>query len=100
MHEHSKNRLPWFDWLLAAAMVALLLIVGAFVVLSPTWWLWCINMLDVRDWSHWAWLRVVVGLLVVLATIQFWPNGTQCKPSERGLADAPGDRSVAGQHGK
>ncbi len=70
----KKTGVAIFDWLLVVVIVALLMVVAFFVLSSPRCWLWCLDILDVRGWSHWTWTGVVVALFMVLAVIRYWPD--------------------------
>ncbi len=99
MREHSKNDVAIFDWLMVVVILALLLVVAYFVLSSPRWWLWCLDILDVRGWKHWTWTGVVIALLIVLAVIRFWPEGQQRKATIE-MTDAAPDPSAASGNNK
>ena len=95
----KKTGVAIFDWLLVVVIVALLMVVAFFVLSSLRWWLWCLDILDVRGWSHWTWTGIVVALFMVLAVIRFWPEGKQ-RTTERELAVVASDSSAASGHNK
>ncbi len=85
----QRIRLPWFDSLLIAAIIALLGVVAYWVLSSPPLWAWCLNTLDARGWTHWTWTGVVVALVAALAVIRLWPEKTCAKPANEPAALTP-----------
>jgi hypothetical protein len=78
MQERKKTGLDSFDWLLVGMIVAVLF-AGVFLLLqSPTWWGWCLRILDTRNWSNRAWTGAGIALLGVLFLIRVWPEGRLC----------------------
>lgn len=73
-----KRRTTWgfsiVDGLLAAGVVALLCGCVLGVASNPTWWRWCLDVLDVRDWGRWTRTGVGVALLGMLLLIRAWPE--------------------------
>lgn len=37
-------------------------------------WGRCLDLLDVRNWPHWAWTGVGIGLLSCLLLMRLWPD--------------------------
>jgi hypothetical protein len=68
-----KAEIEWdgIDRLLLAAVGVVL--VAILSMLLPPMMEWCVWLLDVRNWSLWAWLGVGLALAEILLLICFWP---------------------------
>jgi hypothetical protein len=86
LHEPEKptTELTLFDWLLIAIVVAFLCGGMFYVLTTPTWWGWCLDVLDVRDWTHWMWTGVAVALLVALWLVHVGANAGHDKENKSG----------------
>lgn len=62
------------DGLLAVGVAAVLCGCMLGVVSNPTWWRWCLDLLDVRDWGRGTRTGVGMALLAVLLLIRVWPE--------------------------
>jgi hypothetical protein len=40
----------------------------------PGAWFWMLSILDVRNWSRWAWLAANVGVVLALFVVRFGPE--------------------------
>ena len=61
--------------LLSFALIVVLSITGMFLLaLSPRCWAWCLEVLDVRNWSPCIWAGVGGALFGILLLIRLWPE--------------------------
>jgi sterol desaturase/sphingolipid hydroxylase (fatty acid hydroxylase superfamily) len=85
----QENRTTGFrsvvvDAMLAGGVVALLVACAAFLIAwYPAMWGRCLEILDVRNWTHWAWTGVGVALLAVFLLMRLWPEKSARTTEER-----------------
>lgn len=61
------------DWLWIALITTLLCIVAFLILTDPEVLRWCLRILDMRNWTYWAWIGVVAAMVIALLVIRFWP---------------------------
>ena len=69
----GRIRLTVLDLVLIALTVAPLC-TGVITVWSPTWWSWYVGILNMRYWSPWVWIGLVVAILELMLLLHLWPE--------------------------
>jgi hypothetical protein len=70
------------DWTIIAIVLAMF-VAGAILCRFPTWWTYCLTLLDVRDWPAWKIIAVPIAFLYGIVFVWFRPSPKKMIEEER-----------------